>query len=240
MRTVTGCTGWGAWVLLLQERNTVHALFVKVVLVGWNIIGLHQLCVCMTTAAQPRNVHRIYIRSRVLDLFCAVSIMADKAGGYIHVALGEFCAVDTRLVLGVLIGRDVVLAHQVHPRVTARAERRDILGLGCIDKARGLGHGLFFGLFRRVAAVAIHALDPAGRVDARRMLFHNVGALATLRSMALDARILVCCRRGVWNASRNDHGSHYFGLVARFALVIRAPCVTRRHFGCPANPGLVT
>src|SRR5512141_993519 len=109
----------------------------------------------MTTAAQPWNVHRVYIGSGILDFLGAVAIVADKAGGNIHITLDKFRAVDTHLVLGVLVGWNVILAHQFDPCVTARAQRRNILGLGCSGIARRLGHCLFFSLFRRVSAVAV-------------------------------------------------------------------------------------
>ena len=90
----------------------MDALLVQSKLIGGNIIGSHQSLIGMATGTRGRHVGRIDGRGRVVGFEYLMATMTIEASSHIRVSFGQADAMDALLVLGILIGRQLILAHK--------------------------------------------------------------------------------------------------------------------------------
>ena len=173
--------------------------------------------------------------------------MTIIAGRHIRVALGQQGTMDAFLILGILIGREIVLPHLRYIGVAACTEGRDGSLSGHPDVASRSRHRFLFGRGCRVAAVAIRACAAALGVDTLLPLGRHVRVFADQLAMTIETRVGACCLRvryGRGNLQgrrgRSRRCRCLLRLVAALAHVVRAPSMVRGHPRCPANPFLVT
>src|SRR5215510_3064738 len=137
----------------------MDALLIFMNLVSRNVVWFHVTGIGVATAACFRDMRRKYRSVGILDWFYTVISVAAYARSRFLVALGDFLAVHTRCVLGLLVHTNggVVMFHEFGIAVAFSTKRLDLAGTGCSHETLPRIHRSIVVLIVRISSVAASA-----------------------------------------------------------------------------------